>query len=246
MPPPRPAPERSPKGPRQPGRPGPTRPRVDPDLRGLLEPVVTAAGFELDAFDVRSAGRRHTVRLVVDADGGVGLDAVARLSRAASDVLDRHEHLVGGSYTLEVTSPGVDRPLTAPRHWRRAHLRLVAVRPVDGEGFHGRVGDAGDETVTLLVDGALREVRYAEVAHAAVEVEFAPAPAADRALLGVPVDDGAAAGDGLAEEYDDDVDEDELDDDEFDGDEFDGDEFDGDESDGDDGPEHAGGAGEPR
>jgi ribosome maturation factor RimP len=158
---------------------------VDTDLRGLLEPVVTAAGFELDALDVRTTGRRHTVRLVVDSDSGVGLDDIARLSRRASDELDQHEHLVGGSYTLEVTSPGVDRPLTIPRHWRRAHLRLVAVRPHEGETFRGRVGDAGDEAVVLLVDGALRQVRYADVAHAAVEVEFAPAPAADLALLGV-------------------------------------------------------------
>ena len=58
--------------------------------------------------------------MVVDSDAGAGLDDIARLSRAASDTLDRNEHVVGGSYTLEVTSPGVDRPLTVPRHWRRA------------------------------------------------------------------------------------------------------------------------------
>jgi ribosome maturation factor RimP len=103
MPPPRPAPARS------------AQARSEVELRGLLEPVVTGAGFELDALDVRVAGRRHTVRLVIDSDSGVGLDDIARLSRAASDELDRNEHLVGGSYTLEVTSPGVDRPLTTPR-----------------------------------------------------------------------------------------------------------------------------------
>jgi ribosome maturation factor RimP len=177
MPPPRPAPARS-------GQARSARPdRSEAELRGVLEPVVAAAGFELDALDVRTAGRRHTIRLVVDSDTGVGLDDVARLSRAASDELDRHEHLVGGSYTLEVTSPGVDRPLTAPRHWKRAHLRLVAVRPREGEPFQGRVGAAGDDAVVLLVDGALRQVRYADVAHAAVEVEFAPPPAKDLVLL---------------------------------------------------------------
>jgi len=158
------------------------------ELRGLLEPVVTGAGFELDALDVRSAGRRHTVRMVVDSDAGAGLDDIARLSRAASDALDRNEHVVGGSYTLEVTSPGVDRPLTVPRHWRRAHLRLVTVRPQPGSAlgdavFAGRVGTAGEDSVTLLVDGRLREVRYADVVHAAVEVEFAPPPAREIALL---------------------------------------------------------------
>lgn len=153
-------------------------------LRGVLEPIVAAAGFELDEIDVRAAGRRHTVRVVVDSDGGVGLDDIARVSRAASAELDDHEHLLGGSYTLEVTSPGVDRPLTGPRHWRRAHLRLVSVRRHDGGLLQGRVGDAGDESVTLLVDGARQHLRYADVAHASVQVEFSPPPDRELRLLG--------------------------------------------------------------
>jgi ribosome maturation factor RimP len=185
MPTPRPTPSR-------PGAPGPGQ--AEADLRGVLEPVVTAAGFELDGLDVHRTGRRQTVRLVVDSEAGVGLDDVAALSRAASAELDGHEHLVGGSYTLEVTSPGVDRPLTVPRHWRRAHLRLVRVRPHEGAPFEGRVGAAGEDAVVLLVDGALREVRYAEVAHAAVEVEFAPPPAAETAMLtGEPTGDPSPA-----------------------------------------------------
>jgi ribosome maturation factor RimP len=191
MPPPRPAPARSAQARSVPPN------RSEEQLRGVLEPLVAAAGFELDALDVRVAGRRHTVRLVVDSDAGVGLDAVARLSRAASDELDGNEHLVGGSYTLEVTSPGVDRPLTTPRHWRRARLRLVAVRPHAGEPFQGRVGVAGDDAVTLLVEGTLRQLRYADVAHAAVEVEFAPPPAADLALLDP---DASAADDDAVED----------------------------------------------
>jgi len=166
--------------------PRPVRPSDGPlpgQLHGVLEPVVAGAGFDLDAIDVRIIGRRHTVKVVVDSDDGVGLDDIARLSRAAADELEQHEHLIGGSYTLEVTSPGVDRPLTEPRHWRRARLRLVAVRPTDGEPFTGRVGAAGDDAVTLLVDGRLRQVRYADVARAAVEVEFKPAPDAEIALL---------------------------------------------------------------
>ena len=182
MSPPRPTPARSAQA-RSAQVPAPRTDRTGDELRGLLEPVVTAAGFDLDTLDVRSAGRRHTVRLVIDSDAGVGLDDIARISRAASDELDRNEHLVGGSYTLEVTSPGVDRPLPTPRHWRRARLRLVGVRPQTGDPFEGRVGDAGDDAVTLLVGGALRQVRYADIAHAAVEVEFAPPPAKDLALL---------------------------------------------------------------
>jgi ribosome maturation factor RimP len=142
----------------------------------VLEPIVRAAGFELDQLDVRAAGRRHTVKLVVDGDSGVGLDDIARLSRAASAELDQNEHLIGGSYTLEVTSPGTDRPLTLPRHWRRAFLRQVAVRLHEGGTLTARVGRAGEDSVTVLVDGARRELAYADVAHAAVQVEFRPPP----------------------------------------------------------------------
>jgi ribosome maturation factor RimP len=152
-------------------------------LHGVLEPIVREAGFELDQLDVRAAGRRHTVKVVVDSDEGVDLDDIARLSRAVSAELDQQEHLLGGSYTLEVTSPGVDRPLTRRRHWQRAHLRQVSVRTHDGTGLTGRVGPAGAESVTLLVDGKLRELRYADVAHAGVQVEFRPAPEAELQLL---------------------------------------------------------------
>ena len=130
----------------------PVRPSPGPlpgQLHGVLEPIVAGAGFELDELDVRAAGRRHTVKVVVDSDTGVGLDDIAKLSRAAAAELDRHEHLIGGSYTLEVTSPGVDRPLTTPRHWRRARLRLVTVRPREGKPFTGRVGAADEDAVTL-------------------------------------------------------------------------------------------------
>lgn len=164
-------------------RPEPPAGSVHGQLHDVLDPIVTGAGFELEGLDVRTVGRRQLVTLVMDSDDGVGLDDIAVVSRAASAELDRHEHLLGGSYTLEVTSPGVDRPLTAPRHWRRAHLRQVAVRTRDGERFTGRVGAAGDEAVTVLVDGALRELRYAEVEHAGVQVEFRPPPAAELELL---------------------------------------------------------------
>ncbi len=152
-------------------------------LHGVLEPLVRDAGFELDELDVGTVGRRHTVKIVVDSEEGVGLDDIARLSRAAATELEQHEHLLGDSYTIEVTSPGVDRPLTDARHWRRAHLRLVAVRGHDGAAFTGRVGTAGEHSVTLLVEGTCRELDYADVAHAAVEVEFAHPPASELALL---------------------------------------------------------------
>ncbi|GAY09420.1 ribosome maturation factor RimP [Pseudonocardia sp. N23] len=165
----------------------PTPDQVGRQLHELLAPIVADAGFELDELDVRATGRRHTVKVVVDSaddTAGVSLDVIATLSRAASAELDQHEHLIGGSYTLEVTSPGVDRPLTLPRHWRRAFLRLVEVTPVDGDKLTGRVGRAGDDAVDLLVDGEIRALRYTDVEKALVQVEFKQPPDAEVEKLG--------------------------------------------------------------
>jgi ribosome maturation factor RimP len=149
----------------------------------VLEPIVNDAGFELDELDVRATGRRHTVKVVVDSDDGVGLDQVAEISRAVSTALDNHDHVLAGAYTLEVTSPGLDRPLTQPRHWRRARYRLVRVTPAEGAAFVGRTGHAGQKSARMLVNGEIRDVRYADVAKAVVEIEFKQPPVEDLKLL---------------------------------------------------------------
>jgi len=151
--------------------------KVREHLLDLLTPVVEGAGYDLDDVAVTNAGRRSLVRVVVDADGGIDLDAVAEVSRLVSDRLDAEADGVGavrllaGAYTLEVTSPGVDRPLTEPRHWRRAVGRLVAV-DVRGKPVTGRVKQAGDLGVTLDVAGSAREVAYADLGRGKVQVEF--------------------------------------------------------------------------
>ena len=169
-------------------RGGGTKPTHERDaLASRLRPVVAGAiaelGFDLESLDVQIAGRRKLVKVVVDADDGVELDLLSGVSRAVSATLDAHDEVLGGPYTLEVTSPGVDRPLTKPRHWRRNRLRLVRIRPQDGPEFTGRVGDADDTGVELLVDGKLRRVEYRTVARAAVEVEFRQPPAAELRIL---------------------------------------------------------------
>ncbi|KAA2258595.1 ribosome maturation factor RimP [Solihabitans fulvus] len=152
-----------------------------------LEPVVQEAvrnvGLDLDLLDVQQAGRRRLVKVVVDSDDGVELDQVAEASRAVATALDAHDHLMAGPYTLEVTSPGVDRPLTRPVHWRRARFRLVRIRPTEGAEIVGRVGASDDTGVEVLVDGALRRIEYRTVERAAVEVEFRQPPAEEMALL---------------------------------------------------------------
>ncbi|GAB3152537.1 ribosome maturation factor RimP [Amycolatopsis stemonae] len=145
--------------------------------------AVTAAGFDLDSFEVQQAGRRQLVKVVVDADDGVGLDEVAEVSRKVSAALDENEHVLASAYTLEVTSPGLDRPLTQPRHWRRARFRLVKITPAEGAPFVGRIGHAGEAAARVLEGGKVRDVRYADVAKAVVEIEFKQPPAEDLKLL---------------------------------------------------------------
>jgi ribosome maturation factor RimP len=136
-------------------------------VRAALTPVVAAEGFDVEDVAVTAAGRRTVIRVVVDRDGGVDMDAIAAISRVISDALDRAPVTGETPYTLEVTSPGVDRPLTEPRHWRRAAGRLV----VTGS-MRGRVVSADDEAVTLDVDGSQQVVPYADLAPGHVQIEF--------------------------------------------------------------------------
>lgn len=141
-------------------------------VRALAEPIVTGAGMDVEEVQVTKAGKREKLVIIVDADGGVDLDAVAEVSSAISLALDDHADIAAGAYVLEVSSPGVDRPLTAPRHWRRAKDRLVAVDLADGSSVTGRVVASDEGTATVVVDGEQRTVNLPDVERAVVQVEF--------------------------------------------------------------------------
>jgi ribosome maturation factor RimP len=141
-------------------------------LRTVIEPIVTADGLDLEELDVSLVGRWRRVRVVVDADGGVDLDRCADVSRAISAALDRSDVAGDDPYTLEVSSPGVTRPLTLPRHWRRNMGRLVRVVLTDGGSITGRITSVGDAEAKLDVGGDGRTVPYGRVAKAKVQVEF--------------------------------------------------------------------------
>src|ERR1700734_4434902 len=114
-------------------------------IADVIEPVVTAAGMDLESVRVTAAGRRRLLRVVVDSDLGVSLDDAAAISRKLSAALDTVAVMGDFPYTLEVSSPGVDRPLTEPRHWKRATGRLVTVAltrgDIPGEALTGRGGE---------------------------------------------------------------------------------------------------------
>lgn len=142
-------------------------------LRPVVGPLVERLGYDLEGLTVSAAGRRHLVRVVVDRDEGFGLDDVAEVSRALSDALAGDDTLAG-SYVLEVSSPGVDRPLTEPRHWRRNVDRVVAVTTTDGTEVTGRIR-AVDQVAALLADdstGDEQSMPYARVARAVVQIEL--------------------------------------------------------------------------
>jgi ribosome maturation factor RimP len=144
-------------------------------LRDIASPVVSSAGYDLEELTVARVGRKHLVRITVDGDDGVSLDVIARLSRLISAALDEAEASAGpfriDSYDLEVSSPGVDRPLTLPRHWRRNVGRLVKVRLGD-RLLTGRIEAVDGTAVTLDVAGERRTVALDQVGPGRVQIEF--------------------------------------------------------------------------
>ncbi len=145
-----------------------TRDRIEAEL---VDPL-SALGLDVEAVEITPAGKRRILRVAVDKDGGVTLDDVADATREVSSVLDDSDVMGEMPYTLEVTSRGVDRPLTLARHWRRNADRLVKVSLADGEELTGRIIECDDAAAYLDIGGERREVSYAEVSKALVQIEF--------------------------------------------------------------------------
>jgi ribosome maturation factor RimP len=141
-------------------------------ISDALRDPLSGLGLDLEAVELTPAGKKRMLRVAVDKDGGVTLDDIAEATRAVSEELDDEDLMGEQAYTLEVTSRGVDRPLTEPRHWRRNHDRLVRVSLRDGSQVTGRVGTSDDTSVTLVVAGAAQRLAYADIAKALVQIEF--------------------------------------------------------------------------
>ncbi len=148
-------------------------------LHDALEPIVAQAGADLEDLELASAGRRTRIRVIVDADGGLDLDAIASISQAVSEALDDPDRagstldgLSPGPYTLEVSSPGVDRPLTQPRHWSRNIGRLVDIECTDGAVVTGRIQQVEPEAATVAIGDTQQKVAWDIVARATIRIEF--------------------------------------------------------------------------
>jgi ribosome maturation factor RimP len=157
-------------------RPAGGGPVDESEIVDVIGPVIAAAGMDLESVRVSAAGRRRLLRVVVDSDQGVSLDDAAAISRQLSAALDSGPVMGDFPYTLEVSSPGVDRPLTDPRHWRRSVGRLVQVTASEAGTVTGRVTAADSDGVTLDVGGEHRRFGYATLGAGAVQIEFGHLP----------------------------------------------------------------------
>ncbi|MCW2550538.1 MAG: ribosome maturation factor RimP [Mycobacterium sp.] len=155
----------------------------------LLQDEFGRAGYEVEDVVVETRPPRVTV--VADGDKGLDLESLAALSRLASELLDQLDDSDDEApYLLEVTSRGVDRPLTAERHYRRARGRKVEVTLTDGSQVTGRLGETHDGVVRLVVADrraalTIRELSIDDVANAVVQVEFSPPNPLELELAGV-------------------------------------------------------------
>ncbi|MFJ2768362.1 ribosome maturation factor RimP [Streptomyces sp. NPDC087300] len=147
-------------------------------LRQLLEPLVSSQDLDLEEIEVASVGRKRVLRVVIDSEDGVDLDAIAEVSRLLSAKLDETDAMGEGEYDLEVGSPGAERALTERRHYARAVDRLVKFQLTEGGELVARILTVDDEGLDLEVPGVKgrkatsRRLAFAEIDKARVQVEF--------------------------------------------------------------------------
>jgi ribosome maturation factor RimP len=158
----------------------------------LLDGEFARAGYEIEDVVIDAGSRPPRITVIADGDDGLDLESIATLSRSASALLDDADAASGDAYVLEVTTPGVERPLTAEKHYRRARGRKVELTLADGSQLTGRLGETRDGTVRVVVreggkaDYSVRELPVDGIANAVVQVEFSPPNQRELELAGEP------------------------------------------------------------
>jgi ribosome maturation factor RimP len=149
---------------------------ITDQISQLVTPAVEAQGLFLEDVQIVSPGKHRIVTCIVDGPASLNLDQVTAVSRAISELLDEAPFMGDTPFTLEVTSPGVDRPLTAPRHFAKNQGRLLKVVKVDGSSIVGRIVESTQITVKLSVTENkvenILEIPFDEIKRANVEIEF--------------------------------------------------------------------------
>ena len=138
------------------------------EISAAITPALSDLGFYLEDITITSAGRRSMITVIVDGDTHLSLDQVTVATKAVSEIVENIQSLGQAPFTLEVTSPGLDRPLTKPRHWRKNIDRLVKIVLLDGKEVKGRVKDATE--ISATVDEQV--VKFSDIKRATLEIEF--------------------------------------------------------------------------
>jgi ribosome maturation factor RimP len=141
---------------------------LNEEISAAIRPIIEATGNYLEELSITSAGKVKILTVIIDSDTHLNLDQVTAVTKEISEVIEALPELGDGAFTLEVTSPGLDRPLTKPRHWRKNLDRLVKIIMTSGQEFQGRIGEATETTV--LVDS--QKVSYEDIKRAVLEIEF--------------------------------------------------------------------------
>ena len=142
--------------------------QLNEEISAAIRPIIEATGNYLEELSITSAGKVKILTVIIDSDTHLNLDQVTAVTKEISEVIEALPELGEGAFTLEVTSPGLDRPLTKPRHWRKNLDRLVKIIMISGQEIQGRIGEATETTV--LVDS--QKVSYEDIKRAVLEIEF--------------------------------------------------------------------------
>ena len=138
------------------------------EISAVITPALTSLGFYLEDLNITSAGKRSLLTVIVDADRHLSLDEVTVATKAISEIVENIPALGSTPFTLEVTSPGIDRPLTKPRHWRKNINRLVKIVLLDGSQITGRIKQVGESAATIEES----VINYLDIKRANLEIEF--------------------------------------------------------------------------
>jgi ribosome maturation factor RimP len=137
-------------------------------IAAAIAPIIEATGNFLEDVTITSAGKHRILTVVVDSEKHLTLDEVTSVTKELSEVVENLSEIGDLPFTLEVTSPGVDRPLTLPRHWRKNLGRLINITLSDGSKVAGRIGESTESDV--LIDEA--KVNFVDIKKATIEIEF--------------------------------------------------------------------------
>jgi ribosome maturation factor RimP len=141
---------------------------LNEDISAAIRPIIEASGNYLEELTITSAGKVKILTVIVDSDSHLNLDQITAVTKEISEVIETLEELGDSAFTLEVTSPGIDRPLTKPRHWRKNFDRLVKITMTSGQDIQGRIGEA-TETTVLVGD---QKVSFEDIKRAVLKIEF--------------------------------------------------------------------------